>query len=452
MNLSRVFLFSQAFAVASAYKSIRGAQQRELVNTRIIGGSGATEGRYPYAVSLQDNIGHFCGGSLIAKDVVLSAAHCMQTQGGYFAVVGRHELNTTNGDELIVKTEIPHPSYDPSTTNNDFMILILDRPTSLDVDLVTVSQDIVPIDTAVTVMGWGDVHPSDEIQMLAEELMETEVFVISNEECDQSSGNIGGTEINGTLIGGWEFDYHNEITENMMCAKDSGEDSCQGDSGGPLVIVSDSGADLQVGVVSWGISCAHKDFPGVYARTSSQYDWIRQNVCEGSSDPPAYFDCESIVKLVDEDGWATVVEEDFTNGFGLFDKQGNNGNHYLSAMERPGVVRIANGEGGYSVLKSNQMSWANTAYTRFRVTFSFYAIAMEDTDSLCLDYEINGGAVTGEKCWSSIHAFDMSRWYDDVSFEFAASNSQTLGIRFRVEGDDVVDEVLLDSVTIQGQQ
>lgn len=420
------------------------------MNTRIIGGDKATEGRYPYAVSLQDDIGHFCGGSLIAKDVVLSAAHCMQMEGGYSAIIGRHTLNTTDGDEVIVKTEIPHPSYDTGTTDNDFMILILDRPTALDVDLVTVSQDIAPVDIAATVMGWGDTHPADDIHTLAEELMETEVFVISNEECDQSNGTVGSTDINGTLAGGYQANYHNQITESMMCARDNEEDSCQGDSGGPLVIRQSSG-DLQVGVVSWGVSCAHEDFPGVYARISAKYDWIRQNVCEGSSDPPAYFDCENIASLGDEEGWTTVVEEDFTNDFGLFQHHGNNANHYTSAMGRSGVVRIANGEGGKSVLTSGQISLDNAIYKRFKVSFSFYAIAMEHSDDLCIDYEINGGAITGEKCWSSLHAFQISRWYDDMSFEFAASDAQTLRIRFIVKGDDVVDEVMVDSVTIQGQ-
>merc|ERR1712127_922218 len=277
-----------------------------------------------------------------------------------------------------------------------------------------------------------------------------EVFLVSNEECAQSNGTAGGTEINGTLTGGYQADYHNQITENMVCARDNGEDSCQGDSGGPLVIRQSSG-DLQVGVVSWGISCAHEDFPGVYARISAQYDWIRQNVCEGSSDPPAYFDCENIASLGDEEGWTTIVEEDFTNDFGLFWQHDNNANHYTSAMGRSGVVRIANGEGGNSVLKSDQISLDNAVYTRIKVTFSFYAIAMEHSDDLCLDYEMDGGAITGEKCWSSLHAFEISRWYDAMSFEFAASDAQTLRIRFTVKGDDVVDEVMVDSVMIQGQ-
>mmetsp|Transcript_5105 Transcript_5105/g.8017 ORF Transcript_5105/g.8017 Transcript_5105/m.8017 type:complete len:299 (-) Transcript_5105:72-968(-) len=294
MNLSKALLFSQLCIVASASKSIRGGNQPRESNTRIIGGDEAVEGRYPYAVSLQDSIGNFCGGSLIAKDVVLSAAHCMQSGREYKAVIGRHNLrNSTDGYDVVVKTEITHPSYDSLTTNYDFMILILDQAVTEEVDLVKVSRDIIPVDTAVTVMGWGDTHPSDSISTLSEELMETEVFVISKEECEQSTGTIGGMEImSGWAIGGYQADYQDKISDNMMCAKDNGEDSCQGDSGGPLVIRQNFGGDVQVGVVSWGIGCAHEAFPGVYAKVSAQYDWIRMNVCEGSSNPPSYFECD----------------------------------------------------------------------------------------------------------------------------------------------------------------
>ena len=432
MNLSKLLLLSQLCIVATASKHIRGSLPRELKNTRIIGGTKATEGRYSYAVSLHDSLGHFCGGSLIAEDVVLSAAHCMQTAGGvnqnpgYNAVIGRRDLTAAEGEEVVVKTEITHPGYDWSTTDNDLMILILDRPVTGDVDLVQVSPDVVPVGSPVTVMGWGDTDPDDSVQTLAEELLETEVVVISNEECQQSSGTIGGTEIDGVTIGGYQEDYHNQITENMICAKDNREDSCQGDSGGPLVIRQSSG-DLQVGVVSWGKSCAHKDFPGVYARISAQYDWIKQQVCDGSANPPASFECESLTGVVEtqelpvwstymedvDDGWSTIIEEDFEHGgFGLFDQHGNNGNHYATAMKRSGVVHISNGEGGHSAMKSSPIPLESSTFTKFKVVFSFYAIDMEHSDDLCLDYEIDSGAITGEKCWSSLHAFEMSRWYD----------------------------------------
>lgn len=294
MSLSKALIFSQLCIIASATKSsIRGGNQPRELNTRIIGGDEAIEDRYPYAVSLQDSIGHFCGGSLIAKDVVLSAAHCSQNGRGYNAVIGRHNLLTdTDGYDVAVKAEISHPSYDSTTTNNDFMILILNQAVGDEVDLVKVSRDIIPVDTLVTVMGWGDTDPSDSISTPSPKLIETEVKVISKSVCEQSSGTIGGTEIMpGWLFGGYQTNYQNKISENMVCAKDYGEDSCQGDSGGPLVIRQNLGDDVQVGVVSWGIGCAHVSFPGVYARVSAQYDWIRTIVCNGSSEPPSYFEC-----------------------------------------------------------------------------------------------------------------------------------------------------------------
>ena len=70
-------------------RELHGTSSRDT-NTRIIGGDEAVEDRHAYAVSLYDNIGHFCGGSLIAKDVVLTAAHCKG--GEYFAVAGRHNI------------------------------------------------------------------------------------------------------------------------------------------------------------------------------------------------------------------------------------------------------------------------------------------------------------------------------------------------------------------------
>ena len=112
--------------------------------------------------------------------------------------------------------------------------------------------------------------------------MEVEVNTITNEECESSSGDYGS--------------YNDSITDNMLCAREEGggEDSCQGDSGGPLIIRGNNASgDVQVGVVSWGISCASPDYPGVYARVSSQYEWIRSEVCAQSNFAPPEFDCSN---------------------------------------------------------------------------------------------------------------------------------------------------------------
>jgi len=93
------------------------------------------------------------------------------------------------------------------------------------------------------------------------------------------------------------------LKEDMMCAFGDGvRDSCSGDSGGPLFYgVEDNrgfrgdndgdGDVLQVGIVSWGVGCADDKIPGVYARVSHYYDWIRTRVCALSNDPPPSFDC-----------------------------------------------------------------------------------------------------------------------------------------------------------------
>eukprot|EP00584_Thalassiosira_punctigera_P000765 CAMPEP_0172531210 /NCGR_PEP_ID=MMETSP1067-20121228/4703_1 /TAXON_ID=265564 ORGANISM="Thalassiosira punctigera, Strain Tpunct2005C2" /NCGR_SAMPLE_ID=MMETSP1067 /ASSEMBLY_ACC=CAM_ASM_000444 /LENGTH=375 /DNA_ID=CAMNT_0013315565 /DNA_START=29 /DNA_END=1156 /DNA_ORIENTATION=- len=298
MNISKVLLFSQFCAAASSSTSLRGdrkSRELRLDATRIIGGSEATEDLYSYAVSLQDRGAHFCGGSLVARNAVLTAAHCLQSRAGYKAVVGRHDLRDRDGYVATVTRQIRHPRYNSQRTDNDFAILILDRDI-YGVNLVELSPDFVPGEAAVTVMGWGDTHKSDNIQALATGLMETEVFTISNSVCARSSGTIGGQEFLGMTFGGYQASYAGQITNNMICAQDVGEDSCQGDSGGPMVVrrrEGSAGADVQVGVVSWGMGCAHPEFPGVYARISSQYDWIRGQVCEEGSDPPASYGCNS---------------------------------------------------------------------------------------------------------------------------------------------------------------
>jgi len=235
-------------------------------DVRIINGKEATEDKYPFMVSLEDKFGHFCGGTMICRDVVLTAAHC---QGGkYSAVIGRHNIvSHRDGQKIAMRKEVPHPSYNDDTTENDYMLVFLNGVAPASKVVKINSNNAVPaVGQQVKVMGWGNTNDSHNAPM-SNVLLETDVRMISNQVCDASKGTIDGYKEN----------YKGQIKQNMMCAKGSRTDSCQGDSGGPLMRGS-----VQVGVVSWGVGCAHPDFPGVYARISKVHPWIEKQVCKHS--------------------------------------------------------------------------------------------------------------------------------------------------------------------------
>jgi secreted trypsin-like serine protease len=71
------------------------------------------------------------------------------------------------------------------------------------------------------------------------------------------------------------------IATKMLCAGDlarGGRDSCQGDSGGPLFVPDGQGGVVQVGIVSWGVGCGLRRFPGVYTRLARYAGFVNQFV------------------------------------------------------------------------------------------------------------------------------------------------------------------------------
>jgi trypsin len=222
----------------------------------VIGGTEVLEDRYPYIISLQSILDghHYCGGSLIARDVVLTAAHCQGVFG--YVAIGRHNVyNYADGENITIREELPHPSYDGTLLDNDFMLVFLDRAADNVVPVKLNSNPSFPATGQyATSMGWGDIDIYDDWNddtshdyTGSDVLKQVALNIVSNEDCENSE----------TLIrNGVTYNYKDQITKNMMCAKGGDrEDTCQGDSGGPLIVGSNDQA-VQVGVVSWGWSCA----------------------------------------------------------------------------------------------------------------------------------------------------------------------------------------------------
>lgn len=228
----------------------------------IVGGEDAQVGEFPFIVSLQSG-SHFCGGSLITNEWVLTAAHCI---GGTMKVVtGLHNQKVMTGTETFRTVKVvKHPSYNSSTTDYDFALVKLEgkssfRPIAFNDAEIVIPKDGSQIDSVTA--GWG--YTREGAWKLSDILQKVTVPLVSQEECNKAAS------------------YNGDITDRMICAglAAGGKDSCQGDSGGPLVVQDNEKGELVLaGVVSWGAGCARPNKYGVYSKVNSVSQWIKETI------------------------------------------------------------------------------------------------------------------------------------------------------------------------------
>jgi len=239
---------------------------------RIVGGANAGSA-IPWQVSLRNSASgddHFCGGTILDANTVLSAAHCFHNgHQGVVVVAGAHKRSVNTGVQTsTISKSIYNQDAKYNKENMDNDIIILKLTTALKFN-ENVQPACLPATTFApenskdmsVVSGWGTLKAGGSLPDI---LQYVNVPLMTSADCKKTGYGSAA------------------ILPSMVCAgyAAGGKDSCQGDSGGPLVVPKSSSDDTAIiyGVVSWGAGCASPDLPGVYARVTKFIDWIKKNM------------------------------------------------------------------------------------------------------------------------------------------------------------------------------
>lgn len=259
---------------------------------RVVGGYDVPDDEYvPYQVSMQfltrnGKQRHFCGGSLIAANRVLTAAHCVNGQNAsrISVVAGVRDLNDNSGRRSQVQSYEMNEHYEELVTS-DIAILKIDPPFELDdtqriATIDVSSSEMVGADQPVLLTGWGSVFhfgtgPFAKYPTILQKLS---YKTLANDKCKETMTQLTDTEICALERFGKGAcnvsvtSVYTPLYPVINCIP-----LLQGDSGGPLVM--QSGESLkQVGVVSYGTAFCASNSPDVYTRVSMFDKWIKERM------------------------------------------------------------------------------------------------------------------------------------------------------------------------------
>ncbi|XP_054842658.1 granzyme A-like [Eublepharis macularius] len=229
----------------------------------IIAGDPSVPHSRPFMAALIRGNSFMCGGTLIRRNWVLTAAHC-EIGKGDTVILGVHSLSNPEREKQTfqITNVYMHPKFNRTTMENDIMVLQLNRNAKLNRFVQTIrlprTYEDVRAGTQCLVAGWGLTENGREV---SDTLHEVSVTVTDRRICNDKE----------------HYNSKPAVTMNMVCAggiNNQRNDTCNGDSGGPLIC-----RGIQRGITSFGEpkKCGYPQFPGVYTRLTKDYvEWVKK--------------------------------------------------------------------------------------------------------------------------------------------------------------------------------
>jgi secreted trypsin-like serine protease len=261
--------FAAALALPDKSQLRPTIRMRDENNLFIVGGNNAVPNAHRYQVSLQAPVSggwaHFCGGSIISQNKVVTAAHCIDT-GMYIpslrVVAGDHDLYQVEGTEQasMWASAVFHPNYDYTTIDWDYGVITLATNFTFNqyVQPVFLAEEGTEPTGTCTATGWGYTSPAGNPPSI---LQKVDLPFVPRANCSSIYSSIN-----------WA------ITERMLCAGGEAKKSvCDGDSGGALVCQGLRG-DYLAGIASYVMpQCGENAFPDGFANVAFGRSWLLSN-------------------------------------------------------------------------------------------------------------------------------------------------------------------------------